>query len=47
MNKDNKVLVKETQSVLYNGPLPTSNEFAGYEKAFPGAAERILVMAEK
>ena len=47
MNKDNKVLVKETQAVLYNGPLPTSNEFAGYEKAFPGAAERILAMAEK
>jgi uncharacterized membrane protein len=34
-------------SVSYEGPLPTSREFAGYEQALPGAAERILTLAEK
>lgn len=29
------------------GPLPVSSEFAGYEQTLPGAAERILAMAEK
>jgi uncharacterized membrane protein len=32
---------------MYIGPLPTSKEFSGYEQAFPGAANRILAMAEK
>ena len=31
---------------LYQGPLPPSSEFAGYEQAHHGAAERILAMAE-
>jgi uncharacterized membrane protein len=44
---DDNVVLSETKSVLYNGPLPTSQEFAGYESAYKGAAERILVMAEK
>jgi uncharacterized membrane protein len=29
------------------GPLPPASEFAGYESALPGAADRILTMAEK
>jgi uncharacterized membrane protein len=33
--------------VSYSAPLPTSREFAGYEQALPGAADRILTMAEK
>ena len=36
-----------SQSFLYSGPLPTSKEFAGYEQALPGAAERILRISEK
>jgi uncharacterized membrane protein len=36
-----------SQQVSYSGPLPTSTELAGYEKALPGTAERLLVMAEK
>src|SRR6202034_4192812 len=28
------------------GPLPPSREFAGYEQALPGAADRVLRMAE-
>ncbi len=30
-----------------SGPLPVSSEFAGYEAAFKGAADRILTMAER
>jgi uncharacterized membrane protein len=32
---------------MYVGPLPPANEFAGYDQALPGAAERILALAEK
>jgi uncharacterized membrane protein len=32
---------------MYSGPLPTAKEFGGYEQALPGAANRILSMAEK
>jgi uncharacterized membrane protein len=42
---DNPLTV--SQSVTIMGPLPSAVEFAGYEKALPGTAERILVMAEK
>lgn len=31
----------------YSGPLPPSSEFASYEKVLPGAADRILFMAEE
>jgi uncharacterized membrane protein len=34
-------------SVSYQGPLPTSREFAGYEQVLPGAADRILAITEK
>jgi uncharacterized membrane protein len=36
-----------SQSIAISGPLPSSAEFAGYERALPGTAERILSMAEK
>jgi uncharacterized membrane protein len=32
---------------MYSGPLPPSNEFERYDKALPGAAERILALAER
>ncbi len=31
----------------YSGPLPPASEFAKYNETLPGAAERILAMAEK
>ena len=34
-------------AVSHSGPLPPPNTLAGYEKVLPGAAERILSMAEK
>jgi uncharacterized membrane protein len=32
---------------MYSGPLPTSGEFQGYNQVLPGAADRILTIAEK
>ena len=41
----------QTTTAIYHrqvvGPLPAADEFAGYEKVLPGAADRILTMAEK
>ena len=34
-------------SVTKSGPLPEAQEFNDYEKALPGAGDRILKMAEK
>ena len=33
--------------ISISGILPVSSEFANYEKTYPGAAERLLTMAEK
>jgi uncharacterized membrane protein len=38
---------KQELAVAYQGPLPTSREFAGYEQTLPGAADRILAITEK
>jgi uncharacterized membrane protein len=38
---------KQELSVSYQGPLPTSREFGGYEQVLPGAADRILTITEK
>lgn len=35
------------QQMSTSGPLPVASEFAGYENALHGAADRILAMAEK
>ena len=34
------------QEMRYQGPIPPVEEFAGYERILPGAADRILKMAE-
>ncbi|MDR1100021.1 MAG: DUF2335 domain-containing protein [Treponema sp.] len=44
---DKKPPQTQEVSVSYEGPLPTSREFAGYEQALPGAADRILAITEK
>jgi uncharacterized membrane protein len=43
-NEDTAIV---SQTMTYIGPLPTSSEFAGYDKALPGAADRILSLAEQ
>lgn len=37
----------EAQSLSYSGPLPPSSEMKKYEAIAPGAADRILTMAEQ
>jgi uncharacterized membrane protein len=39
-------IVAVERSVSYAGPLPPASEFAKYEEAMPGAADRILSLAE-
>lgn len=40
-------MVQMTISRQHSGPLPSPEDFAGYEAAHPGTAERILSMAER
>ena len=35
------------KSLMYSAPLPPSSEFDRYEQTLPGAANRIIAMAEK
>ncbi len=35
------------EAFMHSGPLPAVSEFAGYNQVLPGAADRILSMAEK
>ncbi len=39
--------IKVERSDFYSGPLPTPQAFSEYDQALPGAAERILSMAER
>lgn len=40
------VQIKQTQATTYSGPIPAAEEFRKYEEILPGAADRILTMAE-
>ncbi|MCI1643810.1 MAG: DUF2335 domain-containing protein [Bifidobacterium crudilactis] len=37
----------QVEAFMHSGPLPAVSEFAGYNQVLPGAADRILSMAEK
>ncbi len=41
-----QLIVEQSQAVTYQGPIPHPDAFAEYEKTLPGAADRILSMAE-
>lgn len=44
----NQVAMVSLQEITrHQGPLPTSNEFAGYEEAVPGTGARIMGLAER
>lgn len=43
--RGNAQLVQHTQT-LHQGPIPSPEAFAAYERVLPGAADRILKMAE-
>lgn len=49
-DKQNKILAfaqKEHRTEQFQGPIPPPQILAGYEQLLPGAADRILAMAEK
>ena len=48
-NENTAVIRKEIKAVVseFSGPLPPPSIIQGYENVIPGAAERILAMAEK
>lgn len=45
--KNGGVLAHQTTQVSYSGPLPQASEFEYYNRVLPGAADRILKMAEE
>lgn len=47
MNKNNPVVVRHEQTVSYSGPLPAPSDLQRFEQILPGAAERIMKMAEQ
>lgn len=44
---DVALVTASSQSLVYSGPLPPASEMDKYEKICPGAADRILKMAEQ
>ena len=42
-----ELLVEQMMSISYSGPIPHPSDFQQYESVLPGAADRILSMAEK
>lgn len=48
-NENTEIMRKEIKAVIseFSGPLPPPSIIQGYEDVIPGAAERILAMAEK
>ena len=46
-NNGTHVTQQEVTTSAYSGPLPRAEDFAKYETVCPGAANRIIAMAEK
>ncbi len=50
-DQNNNVEIPRTRQVAsvrsYSGPIPSAEEFARYEEALPGSADRLLSMAEQ
>ncbi len=47
LNKTSKEEIVRLAAQFYSGPIPPPQMMAEYEKALPGAADRIIKMAEK
>ena len=47
VGQDSRTIVRQEQTIAYSGPIPHPSDLAKYEQILPGAAERILAMAEK
>ena len=48
-NNDEQIgaIIKAAKTSVHSGPLPAPGMFQEYEKVLPGAADRIMAMAEK
>lgn len=46
-NEQRTVLLQHRQVTTHSGPLPSPQDLAEYERSLPGAAERIIAMAER
>ncbi len=46
VTKTSQQIVSTTQTDLYKGPIPSPEDFQKYNEILPGAADRILAMAE-
>ena len=46
-DKENKANSLRLTEASYHGPIPPSSEFKRYEEVLPGAADRIITMAEE
>ena len=46
-NNGSQVQVHQTQTAIHKGPLPVASQLNDYNIIVPGAAERIIQMAEK
>ena len=46
-SSENEVQTSQGVSLQYSGPIPPPSILEGYERLLPGAADRILSMAEK
>jgi len=44
--KESTVVIQQEVMSHHSGPLPAPNDFAAYNDVIPGAAERILALAE-
>lgn len=45
--RNEKTIVRRAAMQVYSGPIPSANELRKYEEVVPGAADRILKMAEE
>ena len=46
-NANSQLQAVHTEMATYSGPIPPANQLSQYEQVLPGAADRIITMAEK
>ncbi|MCL2844169.1 MAG: DUF2335 domain-containing protein [Chitinivibrionia bacterium] len=47
MKNKEEVVISQQHEIAYSGPLPPATELGKYEQILVGAAQRILILAEK
>ncbi len=46
-NQNNSIVTREVSAAMYSGPIPDPAYLEKYEQICPGAADRIIAMAER